>query len=362
MFKFTSGPKTYPIILTSILTAGLIGLIWQWMTPSYAHPIEPFPWGLLEALNICCGLAVTAGSFSIASALWVSRLGAFKPALRHILLLGYLSYLVAIVAACIQYGVRTPILLQLWSPKSFRAGIAVALPLYSLVVWIEFLPRRYFASRRHLSYESVRYVGVLLVCLAAVLAAVQQVSSVDLLRVATKQFSPIWVTAMLPVHLYCSSLCGALALLLFAYWRTTVVRGGTESRACFTDLARAFLILLFVTGTVRLLDITDTRQWSNLLQSRLYDYLFGLELVLYVAPIIFLLGRHMSDYVLIYDCSIIGIAGLVVNRLNTVITAREVIVGSAFVPRLSEFVVAIAIIAAAVAAFARASKQLLVYA
>jgi hypothetical protein len=362
MRKRFKGPQMWGVILILVMVVGVIGVIVRWFAPFEERTAEQFPWGISAALNMFCGLSVAAGAFSVAATLWASRIETYKPILRASLLIGYAGFLTAFVSACLQHKFRWHILSALWSPRSIPAGALVAFAIYTVALAAEFLPISIFTKRYRRAHEWIRYTGMLVTCVAAVLAARQQVSFVELLRVAPASFSPMWVTPMLPVHLYFSALCVSVALIIFAYWRVTMATGKAIARECFDGLSKAFLVLLLVTLGARVLDITDTGQWRNLLHNHLYDYLFGLEVVLYLAPVLFLLNRHRSDYVLVYDCSVLVIAGFLVNRLNTLITSREVIVGYAFVARASDMAVAVAIIAAAIAMFSWLSKRLPVFA
>lgn len=346
--------------LVIVLLAGAVSLWRFWLGP--VHVAEEFPWGFSAALNIFCGLALATGGFAIAATLLVLRVEHYRPLLRASMFIAYFGYAVALAAAFFQYRWHWEMLWSLWSPKAIPAGAGIAFLLYSVVLIAEFLPDASRIQKRPLIVAGVRYTGMLLTCIAAMLAGLQQVSFVRLLYVAPGSFSSIWVTAMLPVQLYLTAVCGALAVLVVVCWQVAIRREKAVSEDMFDSIGRALLILLLFSIGVRVLDVTDSGQWHNLLHSHFHDYLFGLELVLLIAPAIFLLARSRDEHRMVYDSSLMIIAGFLVNRLNIAITSREAIVGKNLVPDFSEAVVALAIIAAAVGIVSWITKRVPLFA
>ena len=115
--------------------------------------------------------------------------------------------------------------------------------------------------------------------------------------------------------------------------------------------ATALKIVLSVTIGIRILGLTDLHQWHNLANNHLYRYLFGLEIILFLAPSLFLLNAREGEYKLLYECSLMAIVGFLTNRLNTAITAREIVTGISFRPDLSDMTFSIAVISVATGAF-----------
>ncbi len=306
----------------------------------------------LSACVVFCGLSLTAGGFVIAAVLAVLEVSQYQTLRRMSLVLGYIGFIGALSMTAIHYRFAWPALWSLWSPKSLPVGAGLALILYSFVVAESVLTEDIRGKFGFLEKRSFRYTIMLLTSIAAFVAGLQQTAFLNIMVVAPQQFSAIWVSSMLPVNLFLSNVAGTIAVIIFAIWRLERVHEGYTPTLIYDTSVVALRVTLILLIGIRFLDLTDVHQWYHLSEGRLNDYLFGLELVLFFVPALFLLNLRQHERRLAFDCAVMVIAGFLANRLNTAITSREVVTGLSFVPSVRDALVSAAIVASSIAGFA----------
>ncbi len=351
MLDKVKGLNFWRVFLLIIVLAGAVAYVIDRIRGYPLQVYEQFPWDISATLNIFCGLSLAAGGMTIAAVLAVLELSEYRLLQRSSLLIAYVSFLSALGTSILRYRLDWRNVWSLWSPHSLPAGAGVALLLYSWVVWTNVFPPSSSNWGRYLGLPSVRYVAMLLTSMAAFLAGLQESAFLNVMAVAPNQFSPIWVTSMLPVDMFLSGVSASLAFMIIAFWAFGRSRLDRLLAGPLHATAAALRVVLIVTIGIRMLELTDGRQWHNLSNNHLYGYLFGLELILFLTPALFLLNAREREYKLLYECSVMVIAGFLTNRMNTAITSREVVLGTTFRPSLSDMIFAIAVISLTITAF-----------
>lgn len=350
MLAKMKGLSFWRVFLVVVLLASTATYIVDRIRGYPFHLYEEFPWDISATLNIFCGLSLAAAGMTIAAVLTVLELSEHRLLRTTSLVIAYLGFVSALVATILRYRLDWRAVWSLWSPHSIPVGAGIALVLYSVVLLDDvFSVPRNRSGTDFLRLPPVRYIAMLLTCIAAFVAGLQESAFLSVMAVAPERFSPIWVTSMLPVNAFLSGVSACLALMVFSFWRFG--RSTSKVTEPLTTAATALRVVLIVTIGVRILELTDMQQWPNLANNHLYGYLFGLELILFLTPALFLLNARKGEYRLISECSLMVIAGFITNRLNTAITSREIVTGTSFVPRFSDMIFALAVIALATAAF-----------
>ncbi len=311
----------------------------------------------MTACVIFCGLSLTAGGFVTAAVLAILELPQYHLLRRGGLLLGYIGFIGALLGTVVHYRFEWPMLWSLWSPHSIPFGAGMALILYSAIVLDDAYARKTPPRLEFLQAGWFRYLMMLLTSIAAFVAALQQTAFLNIMIVAPQRFSPMWVSSMLPVNMFLSNVCGTLAILIFTFWRLARASGTPVPPGPYDVSVSGLRVLLILMIGMRMLDVTDLHQWHNLAHNHLHDYLFGLELVLFIAPALFLLNMKKGERGLAYDCTIMVIAGFMANRLNTAITSREIVSGVSFVPAAADVVFAAAVLTLSIGAFTWIMKR-----
>ena len=321
------------------------------------------PWGLCLGLNVFCGIALAAGALTFASVAAVIGGRDWRVVGRACLVVGSIGYLVAMLGMIANEPTdnywRT--LVHGWTPRSILSGAVWTVLLLALLLFLEFLPQYSVSLARTRWFAILQRLDLPLLILAAILAVLHQFGLNRLVQLAETRFSPLWSGPSLSLMFYLSSLAMALAVLLFASWRSRLAFGKAAailgfaghrarahgsgvrlSRPASDGLTAARAVLLHVQrqprGTVALARNCRSSYWDDVDQRQ----------------------RARTRRTVFWLCLII--AGVMANRLNTAITALEAGAGQNYLPRWGEFLIAYSLIAAGVAAFALGVKHMSVFA
>lgn len=329
---------------------------------SQTHLKEIFPWGLCAGLDVFCGLGLAVGGFMIAATLYLAGFEIYRPILRLGLLIGSLGFVLAILATVANRPFRPWALAVLWSPWGAFLGMGLALILYSTLLILEFVSRAPGQTGSTTWSQTLQFTVAILTVSAAMLSASQQSALTRLLTIAPSGFSPLWLTPMLPVQLFLSSVCACLALIIVVSSHASFAFHKALPAQLLGEIAKVMGVLLSLYVTLRFLDLFDSRAFPLLFEHHAYNYLLGIELCLFLLPALLLIRKH-DAYAprMLYVCAMSVTAGFAVNRLNTSITAREAVVGIFYVPRSIDLMIAFGSIALCVALFSLALRYLPVF-
>ncbi len=91
-------------------------------------------------------------------------------------------------------------------------------------------------------------------------------------------------------------------------------------------------------------------------------WLFGLEISLLLLPALLLFRSHVRNRpAALYICALMIVLGFIANRLNIGVTGMEAASGTHYIPKWTEVVVTLSIIAAGFAIFRFAAKYFPVF-
>jgi len=324
---------------------------------------DTFPSGLCFGLNVFCGIALAAGSLSIASIANVIGGGEWRVIARACLLTGCLGYLVAILgtAASGADSANWRVWLGGWSARSMVCGAVWTLVVLGLLLFLEFLPACSLQHARSQWYAVLSRLDLPLLIFATFLAAIHQFGLSRLIQLSQTRLSPLWTGPSLLPLFYLSSVALGLAVLLFASWRSFVAFRKALPEAMQPVIARIVIAAVFVYLAIRLIDLMERGLIWSMFRITRENLLVLLELLLLLCGMMWIHGSEEQPREVFVGSALI-IAGVIANRLNTAITALEAGTGQSYLPRWGEFLVSYSLIAAGVAGFALGVKHFSVFA
>ncbi len=321
-----------------------------------SHLNNTFTASLSNGLIANCGLALAVGGFSVAAFLYYSDWRGVAWIRRAALLmaaLGCLAAALASVAGVDRIGQIWSLLSVPWNTRSTLAGLGWSLLVIAVLLAWEFALGRFSISGWHPSPWGRRFVGLLLAALAALLAMLHEFALLRPILHAPERFSPLWATPALPALFFCSGVCACLAVAVFSAhnrrWATEV------SDRQLSNVGRWLAAVLLLYLVLRSNDLLQRGIIDQLAPRGTENYLLGLELALLLLPILLLAGKGAENTTRIVAAADFTIAGVMANRLNTLITATEG--GSRYFPAPEEILIALSIAAAAVAGFTVAARR-----
>ncbi len=326
---------------------------------------DQFPWGLWIGFDILCGVGLAAGGFTLAAIVHIFNLERYKPILRATILTAFLGYLLVILALLFDLGrpYRIWHALVMWNPRSVMFEVAWCVMLYTAVLALEFAPVVFerFGWQKPLRW--MRAVSIPLVITGVILSTLHQSSLGSLYLIVPNKLHPLWYTPLLPLLFFLSAIMVGFAMTIFESWHSSRAFHKQLELPLLNSMGRVLAVLLLVYLVLRFVDLRHRGALPLLWQVSTETYLFALETALLLLPMLLLFRSHVRRSAgALYACAVMVIFGFVAHRLNVSITGMEAGSGTHYLPRWTEVMVTLAIIALGFAIFRFAVKHLPVFA
>ena len=307
------------------------------------------PWGLWVGFDVMGGVALAAGGFVVAAIVYIFRREKYHSAARPAVLTAMLGY--AAVAVGLMYDLGLP--WNIWhptiygNPRSPLFEVAWCVMLYLTVLVLEFVPVFLERTRFRKAYRFFLRLQLPLIVLGIMLSTLHQSSLGSLMLIMPFRLHPLWYTPLLPELFFLSAICLGLTVVIFESTITSWLYERKPETEMLSGLGRLAAISLSIYMAVRLIDlgrqdklgmIFDGSGTSNLFLIEM-GLLTLLPLILFAVPAV----RRSANGVFI--ASVLGVSGLVFNRINTSGLAQVWATGSDYFPFWTEFVISFGIVA-----------------
>jgi Ni/Fe-hydrogenase subunit HybB-like protein len=338
----------------------------------YAHGLgavsnmsDQFPWGLWIGFDVLCGVMLAAGGFIVTGAVHLLNIERLHSVVRPTVLTAFLGYCLVIVGLCFDLGRPWFIWHQLiyMNPHSVMFEVGFCVMFYTLVLFFEFLPNvlERFNLKRPLKWVKGIMAG--LVVAGILLSTLHQSSLGALYLIMPSKLHPFWYTPALPFFFFFSAVAVGLAMTIFESSLSSRAFGRQLELPVLMELGGALLVALWVNALLRFEDFFHRGQLGNIVKPSYEAYFLWLELALaFVIPITLLSFKKVRcspDG--LYWASVVSLLGFVTNRLNVSVTGFETWVGHHYVPKWTEFMITLWIVAAGFALFGLAVKYLPIF-
>ncbi len=365
-FLFRRGLSFWQWVLMVLVAGGVYATFvrFYYGLGGSTHLSDSFPWGLWIGFDILCGVGLAAGGFTLAAVVHIFNIERYKPVLRPAILTAFLGYLLVIAALLVDLGrpLRIWHALVMWNPRSVMFEVAWCVMLYTAVLALEFAPVVFERLGWHLALRWVRAVSIPLVIAGVILSTLHQSSLGSLYLIVPEKLYPLWYTPLLPVLFFVSALCVGLAMIIFESWHSSRAFGRQLERPLLASMGRVLVVLLSVYLTMRFLDLYHRRVLRLLLEPSTETYLFFVEILLMLVPLALLLRQRVRmSPASLYACAVMVVLGFVSHRLNVSVTGMERGSGASYVPKWTEVVITLSLIAVGFAIFHWAAKHLPVF-
>jgi Ni/Fe-hydrogenase subunit HybB-like protein len=326
---------------------------------------DQFPWGLWIGFDVLCGVGLAAGGFTLAATVHLFNLKRYEPIVRPAILTAFLGYVLVIVALLFDLGRPYRIWhpLVMWNPRSVMFEVAWCVTLYTTVLALEFTPvvLERLGARKPL--RRLRAVMIPLVIAGVILSTLHQSSLGSLYLIVPQKLHPLWYTPMLPFFFFVSAITVGLAMTIFESYHSSKAFGRQLELPLLAGMARLLAVLLMVYLAMRFLDLTRRGALGLLREPRTETWLFALEIALMALPMLLLFRAPVrASPAALYGCAVLVIFGFVTHRLNVSVTGMEAGSGVRYVPKWTEIMVTLSIVALGFAIFRAAAKHLPVFA
>jgi Ni/Fe-hydrogenase subunit HybB-like protein len=288
-------------------------------------------WGIWIGFDLLTGVALAAGGYVTAAAVYIFGMKKYHSAVRPAVLTGFLGY--ALVVLALHYDVGRPWRLpypffvqQGTTSVLFEVGACVAL--YLTVLFLEFSP----AAMEWLGLKRARNLAVkftlALVVFGIILSTLHQSSLGALFLIAPSKLHPLWYSSFIPVYFFVSSIIAGLSMVIFeatlsyrffADKMDEVHLKEKDDIALGFGKAASYVIAGYI--AIQLMGVGAENDWHWLGTSYGLWYLVELFGFFGVACLLYAIGAREKNLKLIRWTAAWTILGVIVNRLNVSLIA-----------------------------------------
>jgi len=318
------------------------------------------PWGLWISFDLYCGVALAAGGFTLAGAVYIFNRQKYHPVVRPAILTAFLGYLLVIFALLVDLGQPWYIwhAIIYWNIHSPLFEVALCVMLYTVVLALEFSPavfERLGESnlpivRRfswHIPLRIIRAIQIPLVIAGIVLSTLHQSSLGSMLLMMPETLNALWYTPVLPLLFLTSAIAVGPAMVIFESTLSTRVFGHKLSLDILSGLSKAIVYILSLYLLLKLVDLLVAGELGLIFSAYPQNLLWWGEITVgVILPIIlFSMPSVRQSRSKIFWCSVLVIIGLVLNRFNVSMLALAMRPGFTYFPHWMEFAISIGLVA-----------------
>ena len=319
------------------------------------------PWGIWIGIDMLSGIALAAGGFTIAAAVYLLGLEEYHPVVRPAVLTGFLGYLFAVFGLLADLGspwrLWVPMVYS-WGTRSIMFEVAWCVALYSTVLFLEFTP----ALFEWLGWQKFRAwalkLTIVLTVAGVLLSTLHQSSLGALFLMAEGKLHPLWYSPFIPLFFFVSAVTAGLSMVIVESSLSHRLFGSQASPGQPVDLdkltvglSRAAAVVLFAYFFLRLQGLLDSGRFDLLLTPYGAWYLFEIVGFILVPSLLFAYGARNGLVRLLRATAAWTVLGIVVYRLNVSVIAMNWQVTPHYVPSWMEIMTTITIITAGVVTF-----------
>lgn len=316
---------------------------------------QSYPWGLWIGFDVLCGVALAAGGYVIASAVYLFGLKDYRIVLRSAILTGFLGYFFVVVALIFDLGrpwrLPFPMFISL-GVQSVMFLVAWHVGLYLTVQFLEFAPvvLEWLNWKVAHKWATLILVGA---CIAGVILSTLHQSALGaLFLLAPTKVHPLWYSPLIPVFFFVSSIIAGLSMVIFESalsHRIFKKRVNPDNHAQLNrvtlGLGKAASVGLLCYFFLKLIGLAHSNNWDLLGTAMGTWFLVEILIFVLLPCLLFAWGVRNKNMGLVRFTAFITVVGIIINRLNvSVIGFININAPERYFPRWTEFALTIAII------------------
>jgi Ni/Fe-hydrogenase subunit HybB-like protein len=326
---------------------------------------DGYPWGFWLGLDVLGGVAMAAGGFIIACAVYLFNWKKYRPIVRPAILTAFLGYLMAVVAIFLDIGhpFRLPHPMFMWQYHSVMWVVAMHVIFYTTTLALEFSPMLFERLGWEKARRAVGKVMVGAVIFGVMLSTLHQSSLGAVFLIAPSKMSPLWWDTKLPFHFLVSAVAMGLSMVSFETMLSAKFLQHKVDKEIFFGLARGVLIVLSFYLLLKIYQLFAVASPKMALDGSVEGNMYLLEMLIgVILPVgILSVKKFRTNVNTIFSVNMLVIAGVMLNRMNVCLFSMESYNtwrGAAYSPSWKEFMVSLGIISLGVFLYKMSAKHL----
>jgi Ni/Fe-hydrogenase subunit HybB-like protein len=324
-----------------------------------------WPWGFWITFDVLGGVAMAAGGFIIAGAVYILNWKKYKIIVRSAILNAFFGYLLAAISITLDIGRSFRIWhpMVMWQINSIMFIVAIHVVLYTSTLATESSPMLFEKLGWKRAFTTVNKIMVPVVLFGVLLSTLHQSSLGAVYLIIPTKLSPLWYSKFLPYMFLISAVMMGLSMVSFETILSTRVFKHNAPVEVLQGLARGTLIVGSIYLAARVFDVARVGGIGTAFNGSFMSNLWLLEIVVGVAlPVILLSLRSTRTNInRIFVVNILVILGVMLNRMNVGIFGLSEYAsraGADYFPSWMELVVTAAMVAFAILGFKVCAKYL----
>jgi Ni/Fe-hydrogenase subunit HybB-like protein len=288
------------------------------------------PWGFWIGFDVLSGVALAAGGYVTASAVYLFGMKEYKPVVRPAVLTGFLGYFFVVVGLCFDLGrpwrLPYPMVVSYGvTSVLFLVGWHVAL--YLTTQFVEFSPAvlEWLGAKRWRKIAVSMTLGATI--FGVILSTLHQSALGALYLMAPTKLHPLWYSPFIPLFFFSSSIVAGLSMVIFE---------GTLSHRVFSDqveisheqfdritlgLAKGAAVALACYFCIKLIGVAQADHWDLLVTPLGVWFLVEMLVFVLLPCTLYAVAVRESRPTLARWTALLTVVGIVVNRLNVSVIA-----------------------------------------
>ena len=326
---------------------------------------DQFPWGLWIGFDLLCGVMLAAGGFCMVGAVYLFNVERLHPVVRPAVLTAFLGYLLFIVGLLFDLGrpwfIWHQMIYMNFHSVMFEVGICVMT--YTTVLFFEFLPNVFERLHWDVGVKYIKKIYPVLIVAGILLSTLHQSSLGSLYLIMPGKLHPFWYSPAMPFFFFGSAVAVGLAMTIFESTQSAKAFGRQLELPVLVTLGGGLLVALWVNLLLRFEDYYHRGLLGQIFKPSYEAYFLWFELALtYAIPISMLSFKKVRlSPQLLYLASISTVLGFITNRLNIAVIGFETYVGHHYMPKWTEFMVTLMIVAMGFFLFGLAVRYLPIF-
>ena len=314
---------------------------------------DDWPWGLWIGFDVLCGVALAGGGYGTALIIYILHNDKLKSVARATLLSSLIGYILVVVSLFFEIGrwwnFWRPFVN--WGHESVLFEVFICISLYTVVQTLELceiITEKVFRMFHKLFVLILPF----LLILGVVLPTLHQSSLGELYVLMDGKLHPIWYSPYIFVFFFLSSFFVGPAMIAVE----SVVAYGAYKHAAplpvLKTLARIGGAIMFLYLVLRFADIAYHGKLPLLWEGSIESYAFLLEIGIGILLPLFIVITPLANYrscIVMYG--FLTVFGVILNRMNVVITGMWRESGSVYYPAVTEVLMTVGLVAGGVLAY-----------
>jgi Ni/Fe-hydrogenase subunit HybB-like protein len=363
--------KPFKVLMAFALFAAVLVIIRLYFgLGKVTNMSDGYPWGIWIAYDVVAGTAVACGGYAMAILVYVINKGEYHPLVRPALLASMFGYTLAGISVMFDIGrywqAYNLFLPKYANPNSILFEVALCIALYSLVLWLEFIPAFLEGIDKHkhglpkfVQNWDVRglrkfwnKVLFFFIAIGILLPTMHQSSLGTMMVIAGKKLSPLWQTGLLPLLYLIGAITMGYGIVVF---ESIYSAHGLKRPLETSMLAKLSGIMPWLLGiflVIRFVSIISQGALGSIFQFNKNSLMFIIETALFVYPLVVLMnkGNRTRPRALFLSAASLLVAGSL-YRFNSYLIGFNPGSGWSYFPSFSEIMITLGIISFEIMAY-----------